>query len=157
MADHRILIFAVFAIIIISVVIWLITKAREGFTTANTQPPLFQTIQNTTTTTTTVPVTIKSSSAGDFATNQRANVIYYGTTSDNKITPIADSSEYGTKDMKNVVSISLAPDSEPFIIKQISISGITTTSLTPPNRQISSPSWWLVLLIPRTIRYISRD
>jgi hypothetical protein len=129
MVDHKIMIFAVFAIILISVVIWLIAKSSEGFA----DEPLFKTIQNTTTTTTTLPSLVRGGSGNPLLTNQRANVIYYGT---GTISPVSDSSEYGTKDMTKVISVSLGQDSEPFVIKQILISGITLVTPTSLNKKI---------------------
>jgi len=135
MVDHKIMIFAVFAIILISVVIWLIAKSSEGFA----DKPLFQTIQNTTTTTTTLPSLVRGVSGNPLLTNQRANVIYYGQGT-GSISPVADSLEYGTKDMTKVISVSLGQDSEPFVIKQILISDITLVAPTTTTTPIPTPT-----------------
>ena len=117
--------FIIFGFLAVVVIGYFIHKYLEGFeaTTApsTTQPPkLFDIDYNTTTTATTVPNVIKSGSGSPI--NQRGNVIYYATTNGHTVNPISSSSEYGTKDMKNVITISLGADSQPFTIKQILVT-----------------------------------
>lgn len=94
-------------------------EAFTGTTTATTtKAKLFDIEYNTTTTTTTVPNVVKSGTI----TSQRGNVIYYATKGGHTVNPISESSEYGTKDMKNVITISLGADNQPFTIKQILVT-----------------------------------
>jgi hypothetical protein len=142
--------FIIFGFLAVIVIGYIIHKYLEGFTTtapsttaalttttapSTTKPPkLFDIVYNTTTTATTVPNVVKSGSL----TNQRGNVIYYANTNQHTVNPIADSSEYGTKGMKNVITISLGTDNQPFIIRQIYISKFNSDATKTCNVRVSA-------------------
>lgn len=113
----------VLAVLLLGWIIFYFGNTKNGFEVVNiiTQPVI---------TTTTQPTLVRGSGGdalGKITQNQRGNVIYLAS-SDNSatktftISPVANSSEYGTKDMTQVISIPLGTDSEPYIIKQIYIS-----------------------------------
>lgn len=99
------------------------TLNKDGFEVVNiiTQPEI---------TIPTQPILVRGSgdnTLGNLTQNQRGNIIYYGSTENSAsktftISPVSNSSEYGTKDMTQVISIPLLAESEPYIIKQIYIS-----------------------------------
>jgi hypothetical protein len=111
---------------------------KDGFQVVNiiTEPEI---------TTTTQPILVQSAdnnSLGNMAQNQRGNVIYFGSSENSAtktftVSPVSNSSEYGTKDMTSVITIPLGTDSEPYIIKQIYISKFGTENKTGNQIRIS--------------------
>jgi len=113
-------------VLAVAVLSYFIHKHLEGFageSTPATKPKLFDIEYNTTIATTTVPNVVKSGAIS----NQRGNVIYYAATG-HIVNPISNSAEYGTKDMKNVITISLSTDSQPFTIKQILVTRFSSNT-----------------------------
>ena len=109
-----------------------IDKFEDIFTLRTTTVP----------TTTTKPILIKNvvgAALGYITNNQRGNIIYYGSSSSQTytISPVANSTEYGTKDMKSVISIPLSPNNDPYIIKQIYISKFGDASPTGKKVRVS--------------------
>lgn len=99
------------------------TTTTRVLATTTTDPKLFDIVYKVTEPVTTIPNMIQSAQTS--VINQRGNVIYYANVANNLVhvvKPIVDSPEYGTKDMKNVISISLGVDNQQFIIKQILVS-----------------------------------
>jgi len=123
---------------VLGYLIYYFMSGKDGFEVVNiiTQPQ---------TTTTTQPVLVRGTAGdaiGNLTQNLRGNIIYVAST-DNPatktftISPVANSSEYGTKDMTQVISIPLGSDSEPYIIKQIYISQFGTENLTGNKIRVS--------------------
>lgn len=123
--------FIIIGFLAVIIIGYLIHKYLEGFTTTQpttTKPKLFDIEYNTTVPTTTVANIVKSG----VMSSQRGNVIYYANSGQHVVNPISESAEYGTKDMKKVITISLGADSQPFIIRQIYISKLYTPTTTQP-------------------------
>jgi len=108
---------------VLGYLIYYFIKGKDGFEVVNiiTQAQI---------TTTTQPVLVRGTAGnaiGNLTQNLRGNIIYVASTDNSAtktftISPVANSSEYGTKDMTQVISIPLGPDTDPYIIKQIYIS-----------------------------------
>lgn len=128
----------VLVVLLLGWIIFYFSNAKDGFEVVNiiTQPEI---------TTPTQPILVRGSGGdalGKITQNQRGNVIYVAS-SDNlatktfTISPVVNSSEYGTKDMTQVISIPLGTDSEPYVIKQIYISKFGKENITGNKIRIS--------------------